>query len=100
MIRWAATICFALTTLVGPGFCCCSVSSLANAQTHVSQTADKRVQGRCPHCCHSSPDTDGRASSPIPVRRECPCKNEPSRCQAAAPLPALVKASDRYLAFA
>jgi len=101
MGRIALTLWFTITSLVGPGVCCCSFAAAKPAADSPTQAEPNHaVQPAKPCCQHEASPCDSRSNSnPDPVK-PCPCSHDkqvyslPSDGDAIAGLSAQLKLFD------
>jgi hypothetical protein len=76
MLRIGLTLWFVLTTLAGPGLCCCSLQATVTHPTAAASVPTIRS------CCHREPGPAESAPVAPPAQSPCPCKDDPTQPQA------------------
>lgn len=72
MMRALLTLWFAITSLVGPGLCCCAFPSTTRSAA-ATVTREKQAQRVC--CRNESTKTAPRSTQEQAPRPSCPCKD-------------------------
>ncbi|CAN5468486.1 hypothetical protein BH11PLA2_BH11PLA2_20980 [soil metagenome] len=75
MFRVALTLCFTLTTLLGPGVCCCSFAAFAHTNP-VSTSGDHLTTKPIKSCCEQQTPPCGDHDKQKPGKpSKCPCEH-------------------------
>src|SRR5437763_15564510 len=91
MLRIGLTLWFVLTTLAGPGLCCCSLRAAVG--THPATAAPVQAPQSGRSCCHrESGPAESAPATPQP-QAPCPCKD--NHDQPPAVLAAICAAAER-----
>jgi len=74
MVHAAITLWFAITTLLGPWVCCCSLANPAHPTVTYGQTAPTSKPTKS--CCHQEAPPSGENGKPEPGKpSKCPCEH-------------------------
>ena len=87
---WAKvfTIWFTITTLLGPGLCCCSIAHFVPAIQHDSPAASETTpETSCSCCSHVTTleKVNDPPAAPHPHKAPCPCKEKKAQLDSALP---------------
>ncbi len=79
MCHIALTLCFTITTLLGPEVCCCSFSSTQRPATPTADRQQTPITKRVKSCCQQEvpPCGDNGKPNPEPGKpSKCPCEHD------------------------